>query len=48
MWWCLPTMPFGIAGGDRAALHEAQEHGRSVGVPEHQLDWEEVDPWPAD
>jgi hypothetical protein len=26
--------------GDRDALHEAQEHGRSVGVPEHQLDWE--------
>jgi len=26
--------------GDRAGRAAAAEHGRSVGVPEHQLDWE--------
>jgi hypothetical protein len=27
--------------GDRAGRAEAIAHGRSVGTPEHQLDWEE-------
>jgi hypothetical protein len=27
--------------GDRAGREAAQAHGRSVGVPEHQLDWTE-------
>jgi hypothetical protein len=26
--------------GDEAGLAEAVAHGRSVGTPEHQLDWE--------
>lgn len=27
--------------GDRAARAEAEAHARSVGVPEHQLDWKD-------
>jgi hypothetical protein len=38
---------FRYSKGDRTALQEAQQHGRSVGIPDHQLDWEDVDPWPA-
>jgi hypothetical protein len=34
---------FRYASGDRAARTEAQDYGRSVGVPEHQLDWDEAE-----
>ena len=29
--------------GDKAGRAEAEEHGRSVGVPEPQLDWDEAE-----
>jgi hypothetical protein len=32
---------FRYASGDKAARAEAEEYGRSVGVPEPQLDWDE-------
>ena len=32
---------FCYPSGDRARRAEAEEHGRSVGVPEAQLDWDE-------
>jgi hypothetical protein len=31
---------FRYARGDAAGRERAREHGRRVGVPEHQLDWE--------
>lgn len=34
-----PNRVFRYARGDEASRAEAQEHGRSVGVPEAQLDW---------
>lgn len=34
-----PGKIFRYARGDQAGREEAQEHGRSVGVPEPQLDW---------
>lgn len=41
---------FDYKPGDRAAREEAEDHGRSIGVPEHQLDWPDrpEDPWPPD
>jgi hypothetical protein len=35
---------FRYVSGDTAARAEAQDYGRSVGVPEHQLDWDEAEP----
>jgi len=32
---------FAYVKGDRAGRDEAAAYGRSVGVPEHQLDWED-------
>jgi len=32
---------FRYASGDKTARAEAQEYGRSAGVPDHQLDWDE-------
>ncbi|SCE84778.1 hypothetical protein GA0070607_2309 [Micromonospora coriariae] len=34
-----PNQVFRYRRGDRAGRAEAVEHGKSVGVPEHQLDW---------
>jgi hypothetical protein len=34
---------FRYTGGDKAARAEAEEYGRSVGVPEPQLDWDEAE-----
>jgi hypothetical protein len=34
---------FRYASGDKAARAEAEEYGRSVGVPEPQLDWDEYE-----
>lgn len=34
-----PGKVFRYLRGDRAGREEAQEHGRTVGVPEPQLDW---------
>jgi hypothetical protein len=34
-----PGRIFRYPRGDQAGREEAQEHGRSVGVPEPQLDW---------
>jgi hypothetical protein len=34
---------FRYASGDEAARSEAQDYGRSAGVPEHQLDWDEAE-----
>ena len=34
---------FRYRSGDRAARAEAEDHGRSVGVPESQLDWDEAE-----
>jgi hypothetical protein len=35
---------FRYRSGDETARAEAQEHGRSLGVPEPQLDWDESSP----
>jgi hypothetical protein len=32
---------FRYRSGDEAARAEAQDHGRSLGVPDRQLDWDE-------
>jgi hypothetical protein len=34
---------FRYTSGDKAARAEAEEYGRSVGVPEPQLDWDEYE-----
>jgi len=34
---------FRYASGDKAARAETEEYGRSVGVPEAQLDWDEYE-----
>jgi len=34
-----PGRIFTHAKGDRSAASEAMEYGRSLGIPEHQLDW---------
>jgi hypothetical protein len=34
---------FRYASGDKAARAGAEEYGRSVGVPEPQLDWDEYE-----
>ena len=34
-----PDKVFRYRRGDQAARHAAQEHGRSCGIPETQLDW---------
>lgn len=40
-----PGKTFRYAKGDRDGFDAAVEYGRSIGVPDHQLDWEDVDPW---
>jgi hypothetical protein len=34
-----PGRVFRYRRGDEAARAQAQEHGRQLGIPEHQLDW---------
>ena len=34
---------FRYRSGDKAGRAEAEEHGRSLGVPEPQLDWDELE-----
>jgi hypothetical protein len=34
---------FRYSSGDKAARAEAEEYGRSIGVPEAQLDWDECE-----